>query len=650
MYRNFATETERKKAEVIADSPPISFLYGGKPFPEGFRQTSQHTYLHEETGLLVSLEVSLFGEDSSAVEWTLNFENTGSKDTPILEQICTLDLSVDGSQSGWVGEIGGVHAKANDFSYSESPLSNRRWESNGSRHQVPFFNFAPEGINGWIIGLGWTGMWYVEAEQEEGSQLRVKAGMQNTHFLLHPGEKVRQPRVLLLFWEGDRLRGQNMCRRHLVLHHIPKDESGEPFPPICPITWGGMKAQHHLDYIRFIRENRLRFDCYWIDAGWFGPDHETEEFQNFYTEDWAYNQGEWRVNRFVYPNGLREVADAANAAGMKFLLWVGSYAANWGYGWTKEHPEWASPLPDPHRIGLNQKPAQLVQLNVSVPEARKWIMDTLLTLFETNHVEGYREDCRIPYAGEDTPDRIGISEITSVTALYEIWDALREACPTLVIDNCGGGGSRIDLETLSRSYVLWRSDYNCTPDVDCLGSQVGNWGLGHFIPLVNGAAPIVPGSDYRFRSSLYGGMPFGMYHPCGYGSAPIAPPEDYPVEWHRNCLDQYQHVKPLFSGDFFPLTGCDTETDSICSYAFWREDLKKGCLFAFFRQDCPESSLSVILPLPKGKYRLSDWDSEREFILTAEEEGLSFNVETKEKPFAAVWDIEKLDETEGDRK
>ena len=642
MYTNFASASEHAAAVRIAQAPPVSFTLGGVPFPTGFERVGENSFLHAASGLKVTLEAALYGEDSSAVEWTPYFENTGSADTPVIADVRALDYTVPMAGGAWIGTLGGVHGRADDFAYREAPITAAEYASRGSRDQTPFFNLGCGHDAGFILALGWTGAWRVTCEPSADGAVRVTAGMQRTHFVLHPGEKVRQPRILLLFWEGDRLRGQNMCRRHLVLHHIPKDEKGEPFPPVCALTWGGMKAENHKKYIRYIKEHGLRFDCYWIDAGWHGPDHETEEFQNFYTEDWAYNQGDWTENRCVYPNGMREVADAANDAGMKLLVWFGAYTGSENIGWMKEHPEWSSPLPEPHPIGRNPKLTRLGKLNVAIPEAKRWLMDAIGGMMVKNHIEGYREDCGLPYTGEDTPDREGIAEIRAVEALYEIWDSYREKIPTLVIDNCGGGGSRIDLETLSRAYVLWRSDYNCFPDADPLGSQAGNWGLGHFIPLVNGAAPVRPGSTYTFRSSLYGGMPFGLYHPCGFGSAPTAPAGDYPVDWHRRMLDQWQTVKPLLSGDFFPLTDCDTETDSAVAYAFWRPDLGRGAVMAFFRQDCPLDALSLRLPLPEGRYRFTDADSGEVREESAGPDGVPLRIASGEKPCAAVRYFESL--------
>ena len=64
----------------------------------------------------------------------------------------------------------------------------------------------------------------------------------------------------------------------------------------------------------------------------------------------------------------------------------------------------------------------------------------------------------------DAPDRVGISEIKHITGLYAMWDALIARHPGLLIDNCSSGGRRIDLETISRSMPLWRSDLQCWPN------------------------------------------------------------------------------------------------------------------------------------------------------------------------------------------
>ena len=65
-------------------------------------------------------------------------------------------------------------------------------------------------------------MWHVV-----NCAVQVRAGMAHTHFTLHPGETVRTPSILTLFWQGERMRGNNLLRRFLLAHHRPHP-NGKP--------------------------------------------------------------------------------------------------------------------------------------------------------------------------------------------------------------------------------------------------------------------------------------------------------------------------------------------------------------------------------------------------------------------------------------
>ena len=51
----------------------------------------------------------------------------------------------------------------------------------------------------------------------------------------------------------------------------------------------------------------------------------------------------------------------------------------------------------------------------------------------------------------------GFTENRYINGLYKYWDAVRQAYPHLVIDNCAGGGTRVDLESVARTVFLWRT-------------------------------------------------------------------------------------------------------------------------------------------------------------------------------------------------
>jgi alpha-galactosidase len=77
-------------------------------------------------------------------------------------------------------------------------------------------------------------------------------------------------------------------------------------------------------------------------------------------------------------------------------------------------------------------------------------------------------------------------QVRYVHGLYRLWDTLLSRFETrdLLIDNCAGGGRRIDLETLSRSVPLWRTDAGCPSSES---AQVMSMGISSFLPVSSGA-------------------------------------------------------------------------------------------------------------------------------------------------------------------
>ena len=256
MIKNHATQSEQAFISgIIQKGIPLSFDYNGVPFPAEFDCTEKNIYTHSQAGLTMRVALEEY-PGSSAYEWTVYLENNSDKDTEIIDSLLPLDLSVACGGDMIISYSKGTCAQIDDFSYQETRVSdNFELSSPGSRLYLPFFNLDCGG-NGYIIGLGWTGNWKLKAEKD-GDHFRIPAGMPATHFILHPGETVRSPRVLVIYWEGEKARSFNMLRRHLAEHHIPCDEKGEPTPPICCNTWGGMKAASHIKYINFIKEKQF---------------------------------------------------------------------------------------------------------------------------------------------------------------------------------------------------------------------------------------------------------------------------------------------------------------------------------------------------------------------------------------------------------
>lgn len=649
MFKMKATAEEIKLAKEFMQTVPVSFEYGDTKFPQDFLQ-KDGAFVSADGKLKCEIPFTTFA-DSAAVEWLPRFTSVADENTKQIKNVLALDVvfPVDGEVEVFYAK--GAGKKMDDFSFGSTKIADEpvTFKSLGSRIHIPFLNLKT-GSGGVMIGLGFTSWWNVTFEPvKEG--IHVTVYLNDTNFYLLPKESLRHILMLLIFWKGDLARSFNLLRNHLVVNCIPKGEDGEPCPPICCQTWGGMKTENHLKYIKFLKENDLKFDCYWMDAGWHGPDHETDEFQDCNKEDWAYHHGEWLPNHCPHPDGLTPISEAAHDAGMTLLLWFGTYVCNENMGWHKEHPEWAIGYeqhkinkPIARGVGLNPTPTIHYTLNLEIPEAREWIADRVSTTLIENKCGWYREDCGVPML-PDEPNRIGVGEMKSVEYLYEFWDRLLERVPGLKIDNCGGGGTRIDLETIKRSYVLWRSDYNCHPGADPIGAQVGNYGLGHFIPFVNCAPPVNPGSNYTFHSGLYGGMGFPLFHIVGFGDKNpekhtwFAP--DYPVKWHKEMIDHYQIAKPYLGGNFYALTETSIERDAFLSYQFSRPDLEGGIILGFFRPEYAENSAVIQPYIEDGTYTFENVSTGKKFEMEIKGK-TSITLTVDKKPESVLLHYKKL--------
>jgi alpha-galactosidase len=281
---------------------------------------------------------------------------------------------------------------------------------------------------------------------------------------------------------------------------------------------------------------------------------------------------------------------------------------------TVEHPDWF--------LG-ERNPGSHLCFNLGLPEARQWLTEYITTFMKEQGVQLYRQDFNfdpLPYwRAADAPDRQGMSEIRHVEGLYEFWDAILASQPGMVIDNCASGGRRIDLETISRSIPLWRSDWQCGWINDGTPGQTHTMGLSYWVPLsgtgVLGACRRA-GDTYNFRSSLSAAIQFGIFV---YESFPID--EKYPWDWHRRMLADFVRARPLFYGDYYPLVANSPDYDVWAAFQMHRPDLGEGLLLAFRRKDAPFISADFRLQGldPAAEYELQDADTGRTWKQTGKE-------------------------------
>jgi alpha-galactosidase len=565
-----------------------------------------------DTMLEVRVE-SIVYNDFPVVEWVLHLKNNGSSDTPILENILPLDIMLSKESENKLHYAKGALCCIDDFAPMEKTFNKGdtlHLQPGGGRSSsefMPFFN-ADMGTEGVVMAVGWTGEWSADFGCDD-ENLHIQAGMAKTHLKLHPSEEIRTPRIMMLFWKGEHFRGNNLLRRFLLSHHRPKPNNQPLVLPIILSDWGGASAEHHLGIIQRIVNSNLPIEYYWIDAEWFGK------------TPWHENTGNWEVRKELYPQGFKPISDMLHNSGRKFLLWFEPQRVCKGTPWyeLKDRPNWLLELgdgtpeykqrginwgishEDPRWIIYESRRNQIAEddmlFNVGDPEARKFLTDFLSDKIVEFGLDCYREDFNIApleyWQNADEPDRQGITEIRYIEGLYTMWDELLQRYPHLIIDNCASGGRRIDLESISRSTALWRTDW----PADGVHKQCHSYGLFQWVPLhMTAGAVAKKRNEYDIRSAMTAGLMVQL------------PEND---DEAKEVMDQYLSIQKYFYGDYYPLTEYSTARDVWIAWQFDCPEIGEGMVQVFRRENSTQESIMLNL---KGlnvddKYSVTDIDT-----------------------------------------
>ena len=620
-----------KERVPYSAQPPFSFIYGGRPSSEFLGQwkleretkklddqREQHTltWTDPKSGLRVCC-IGVQYHDYPTVEWTLHFKNTGTADSPIIENIQAIDTTFGSGAQGdcILRHHTGDLCTADSYqphADSLSARSERKFANTGGRptqSAYPFYNLGWPG-EGVIVVLSWAGQWATQFNRDDGASVRVRGGQELTHFRLHPGEEVRGPMVVVQFYRGDWLRAQNVWRRWMLAHNLPRPYGKPVHPQLAACSshqFGEMINANTANQIQFVdryREEKLKLDYWWMDAGWY-----------WNQSGWP-NTGTWEVDINRFPGGLRPICDHAHAGGEKIIVWFEPERVTPGTFLYTNNPAW-----------LLGEDGQQKLLNLGNDEARQWLTDHVSKTLTEQGIDLYRQDFNmdpLPYwRSNDAPDRQGITEIRHITGYLAYWDALLKEHPNMLIDSCASGGRRNDLETLRRAVPLLRSDYIIEP----VGNQCHTYALSFWVPFYGtGTGAIDP---YMFRSVMCPSFTacFDMRN------------KDANWDLARKLLGEWRKITPCMLGDYYPLTPYSLTNDAWIGWQFDRPEEGDGVIQVFRRGDSIYRAAELKLHGLDGKkdYTITDLDTNKSTKARGRElmeQGIT--VEIAQKPGAAL--------------
>ena len=596
--------------------PPFSFFYDGKPSAELLKswqskhnaqkldsQRTEHTLVYTDPVSRLEVRCVLIEyDDFPTAEWTLYFKNTGTADTPIIEKIQALDVKLSRSSDGefLLHHNVGSPASGSDYGPLETTLGRgitKRLAGAGGRPtnaDWSYFNLEWSG-KGIIVAVGWPGQWAAEFVRDDAMGLHLCAGQELTRFKLLPGEEVRSPLIVLQFWKGDWITAQNIWRRWMMTHSMPKPGGQLPQPQLLASSsrqYDEMIKADETNQIMFIDrylEEGIKLDYWWMDAGWYVH----------HGGGWP-RVGTWEVDASRFPHGLRAISDYAHSKGLKILVWFEPERVAADTWLANKHPEWV----------LGGAKGGL--LNLGNDAARQWLTEHMDGLLNEQGIDLYRQDFNMDplgyWRGADAPDRQGISEIRHVAGYLAYWDELRRRHPNMLIDSCASGGRRNDLETMRRAVPLWRSDYA----YEAIGHQCMMYGLSLWLPF-HGTGTVCTRNAPYYGSGHTPVEPYAFWsnagQSVGFGLDVRLKDLDYAAI--RRLIDQWRQIAPNYYGDFYPLTPWSRDGTVWMAWQFDRPEAGEGMVQVFRRHNSfYESARFKLLGIDaKANYLVTNLDT-----------------------------------------
>jgi alpha-galactosidase len=184
-----------------------------------------------------------------------------------------------------------------------------------------------------------------------------------------------------------------------------------------------------------------------MDDGWFGERNNDHA-----------GLGDWYVNPDKFPHGLKPLIDKVHSLRMDFGLWVEPEMVNPDSDLYRKHPDWVLNFPGrPRTEGRNQ-----LVLNLARADVRAYVFASLDKLLTENDIAflkwDYNRNWSEPGWPEVAPEDQKKVYVNFILNLYNILAELRAKHPSIEIESCSGGGSRVDLGIMRLSDQVWPSD------------------------------------------------------------------------------------------------------------------------------------------------------------------------------------------------
>ncbi|WP_276354530.1 alpha-galactosidase [Cohnella caldifontis] len=450
------TELSYRSHRIYAGKPKLEGLPAVYAEADGEAQTLELELADDYSGLTVTLLYTVFEERNFV---TRSARLSLREGAPGLRIRRALSASVDFHDGdyeclyltgAWARER---HIERRRVAPGATRIESRRGAS--SHTMNPFMalvrpNADEDQGEAFGFSLVYSGNFLAQAEVEQFGMTRVSIGLNPFDFSwkLEAGETFQTPEAVLVY-SAEGLGGMSRTYHRLYRTRLCRGVHRDRPRPILANNWEATYFDFNADKIESIAKAgaELGIELFVLDDGWFGKrdnDHSS--------------LGDWVVDRKKLPNGLRDLAERVNKAGLQFGLWFEPEMVSPDSDLYRAHPDWCLHVPGRRRTEARH---QLI-LDMSRQDVRDYLYGALSEIFSA---------CPISYVKWDM--NRNMSEIGSAAlpedrqletahrymlGLYELLERITSSFPHILFESCSGGGGRFDPGMLYYMPQTWTSD------------------------------------------------------------------------------------------------------------------------------------------------------------------------------------------------
>ncbi len=313
------------------------------------------------------------------------------------------------------------------------------------------------------FNLLYSGNFSADTEADGYGGTRVTMGIHPKDFRwrLEKGDSLLSPEAVTVF-SGQGLGEMSRIYHRLYLSHIISPYWRERKRPLLLNSWEGCYFHFDSDkLVRLAREGKeLGMEMLVMDDGWFGK-----------RDDDTCSLGDWFVNENKLKGGLAELVRRVREEGLAFGIWFEPEMISPDSDLYRAHPDWC--------VQIKGREKSLARHQCVIDMTRQEVRDEIF-----RQMKAIMDSCPITYLKWDfnrnltepsslalPPERQGEFFHRFVLGTYELQQRLLDEYPTLLLENCSGGGGRFDGGMLYYSPQIWCSDN--TDPIERLSIQFG---------------------------------------------------------------------------------------------------------------------------------------------------------------------------------